>query len=43
MVFERLVQVMEQAGNSQQGLGPTPEARLASECLAGRSMDYRWA
>eukprot|EP00435_Cladocopium_sp_Y103_P025447 s2988_g6.t1 len=26
--------VMEQAGSSQQGLGPTPEARLASECLA---------
>ncbi|CAK9081774.1 Hypothetical protein SCF082_LOCUS38897 [Durusdinium trenchii] len=26
--------VMEQAGSSQQGIGPTPEARTASSCLA---------
>lgn len=26
--------VMEQAGSSQQALGPTPEARLASQCIA---------
>lgn len=26
--------VMEEAGSSQQGLGPTPEARLASQCIA---------
>jgi len=27
---------MEEAGSSQQGLGPTPEARLASQCIARR-------
>ena len=29
-------EVMEEAGSSQQGLGPTPEARLASQCIARR-------
>ena len=31
--YSSWAQVMEQAGSSQQGLGPTPEARMASSCI----------
>ena len=34
--------VMEQAGSSQQGLGPTPEARMASSCIV-RFLISCWA